>query len=139
VYTKPAQAQFTTNIADGEFVVELESGEFVAVQAIGSVEPNTGNAVITARARQVMADGGIFIDAAGQTVESAYVRSADVDNVKEMGGMGTFQKLMLLTVLGEPAPWPQPLDKTVLDHCSIRTNIAAAAHAGVVPSLGELL
>jgi len=127
-------------LALDELVVRLDSGELVAVLAVGSVEPNTGNAVITARARMVNADGSTFVDAAGQVVESYYTRSADTANVDEIGGMAAFQRFMLLTVLGEDPEWPNhPLDKTVRDHSSIRTNIAAAAHAGPVANLADLL
>jgi hypothetical protein len=137
-YTKPNQKQFV-DLAPDEFVVQLDDGAFVAVSALVFTEPNTGNAVIKAQARQVNGDGSEFIDGAGQTVCAAYTHSADVTCVEQIGGMEEFKRKMLLTVIGEDAQWPNPIDKTVLDHASIRTNIAAAFHSGPVTDAASLL
>lgn len=137
-YTKPDQAAFS-EAGPEELVVQLDSGELVAVRAIGEVDQNTGNAVIKARARAVQADGSPLLDANGHITQSEYAFSADPAGVDAMGGMTAFQKLMLLTVLGENPQWPSPPASDILEHASIRTNLAAAAHAGPVMGIAALL
>jgi hypothetical protein len=138
-YTKPSQVLFAANLSADEFVVQLDTLQYVAVSAIASVEGNTGNTAIVARARVVLADGKPFVDAVGERAETAYPRSADTANLALIGGIEQFKKLMLLTVLGENPAWPHTLDQTVQDHVSIRTNIASAAHAGPVTNAATLL
>ena len=130
-YSKPVQSKFPKrDAADKAFVVTLDSGENVAVWVVSSVEPNTGNLVAQAGARVVTADGSDLLDAAGQTIESGYSFTSNPTFLASVGGPAAFQKLMLMTVMGEPANWPHALTQDVLDHASIRTNIKAAASSG---------
>ncbi len=129
-YTKPDQAQFLDNLLVGEFVVQLDQGEFVAVSVKGAVEPNSGNSVMESTARVVNADGTPTLDANGQPLSTHYSFSCDIDGINAMGGMSEFQRKMLLSVLGEDANWINPPPVDVLNHISIRTNLAAADAAG---------
>jgi len=138
-YTKPNQSQFAPNLEANEFVVQLDQGEFVAVSATASVEPNSGNTVMEARAIVVNADGTIYLDANGKEIKTVYTFSCDMDGINTIGGMAEFQRKMLLTVLGEDAGWPNTPHQDVLDHASIRTNLAAADHAGPVSDILSLL
>lgn len=138
-YTKPAQTAFADNLKPGEFVVQLDQGEFVAVSATGTVEPNSGNTVMEASARVVNADGSEYLDANGSPIKTHYSFSCDMDGINAIGGMVEFQKKMLLTVLGEDALWTNPPHQDVLDHASIRTNIAAADQAGPVTNILSIL
>jgi hypothetical protein len=141
-YKKIDQATFAANLAAGEIVVQVDTGELVAVRAIGSVEPNSGNVVIDARARAVAADGTTLADTDGQPIQSSYSASLDAANLTAHGGIDGFRRNMILTVLGEPCPdWPGELDRhqDVLDHASIRMNLVAASHAGPAMDLGAIL
>jgi len=138
-YTKPDQTPFMDNISVNEFVVQLDQGEFVVLKAMGSVEPNSGNTVIEATARVVTPDGSPYLDANGKEIKTVYTFSCDMDGINNIGGMSEFQRKMLLTVLGEDAGWPNVPHQDVLDHASIRTNLAAADHAGPVSDILSLL
>lgn len=139
MYTKPDQAQFAGNIAPGEFVVQLDTGEYIAVRAVTSVEPNTGNTVVDAYAVAVNADGTTWRDAVGDMARTTYDFCADAATVEAIGGIEVFRRKMLLTVLGENAEWVNAPHADVLDHASIRTTLAAAANAGVVENIGDVL
>jgi hypothetical protein len=138
-YTKIDQAPFAANLASGEIAVRLDTGELVAVRAVGSVEPNTGNVVINAYARAVTANGSALMDDIGQAIQSEYCASLDAANLTLHGGIDGFRKQMILTVLGEPANWPHDRHQDVLDHASIRSNLVAASHAGTAMDLSALL
>jgi hypothetical protein len=122
--------------------VQVDTGEAVAVRAVGSVEPNTGNVVIDAYARAVKPDGMTLNDADGQPIQSSYNASLDAANLAAHGGIDGFRRNMMLTVLGEPCPgWPGAVARhqDVLDHASIRANLVAASHAGPAMDLGAIL
>lgn len=126
MYTKPDQAAFAGNLAPGEFVVQLDSGEYIALRAVTSVEPNTGNTVVDATAVVVDAAGVTWRDAVGDMAMTSYNFCADVATVESLGGIEAFRRKMLLTVLGENAEWVNPPHADVLDHASIRTTLTAA-------------
>lgn len=137
-YTKPDQSLFQ-GLADGELVVQLDSGDLVAVRALGEVEPNTGNAVVKATARAIGPSGEARVDANGQPIATAYSFSADTGTLAALGGIDGFRRCMLLTVMGEPAGWLNPLPDGVLEHASIRTNLASAAASGIAQDLGAII
>lgn len=141
MYTKPDQSQFAANLQPGEFVVRLNTGTFVAVCATNTVEPNTGNPVVHARARVVTADGSSLLDASGAGLESGFAHTSHQTEVDAMGGMEQLQLRVLRAVLGEDtAPlWKDPIHASVLDHANIRINIASSMHAGPAGNLGSLL
>jgi hypothetical protein len=138
-YTKPAQTNFAANLAAGEFVVRIDTTPIapVAVRCAGFVDHNTGNIVVEAFARVVKADGTDYVDVNGQPIRSTFQTSMDRAGVAQLGGANGLKKLMLLTVIGEDvttgaggAPkWINALPQDVLEHASIRTNIAAALDA----------
>lgn len=135
-YTKPSQAQYVDNLQPGEFVVKIDTTPVatVAVSIAASVDDNTGNLVIEAFTRVVKNDGSSYLDANGQPLSSTFQTSMDIAGVAAIGGAAQFKKLMALTVLGEdvttgPLSWKNALPKDVIDHASIRTNIAAAISA----------
>lgn len=137
-YTKPDQTLFQDNLEYGEFVVQLDSGEYVAVQALCSVEGNTGYTVVKARARVVNPDGSWYFDGAQQTITSSYSFTASPDYINACGGPSGLQRMMCLTVMGENAGWPDTQDETTMLHASIRTNLAASDHAGPA-NIGDIL
>jgi hypothetical protein len=139
MYTKPDQNPFLLNLKTNEFVVQIDQGEFIAVSANSWVEPNSGNTVMEATARVVNSDGSIYTDANNETIQTHYNFSCDMDGINLIGGMVEFQRKMLLTVLGEDANWPNVPHQDVLAHASIRTNLAAADHAGPVSDILSIL
>lgn len=138
-YTKPDQTQYASNLAPGEVVVILDTGDAVAVRIDGSVEPNTGNAAFKAYARAVMGDGSSRLDANGQHLCSSHGSSADQGFIAAVGGADAFKTLLIKTVLGDNPAWPNPLDETVLEHASIRSNLAAAVTAGPAQNLLSII
>jgi hypothetical protein len=140
-YTKPDQTPFSANLKDHEWVVTLDTGQNVAVCCEMSVEPNSGNPVVSACARVVNVDGTTAVDGIGKTMESTFPHTSTVQEVGEVGGVTALQKIALMAVLGEStAPlFTDPIHSTELLNWSIRTNIASAAHAGPVADLGSLL
>jgi hypothetical protein len=138
-YTKPNQAAFADQLRDYEYVVQLSEGDYVAVGAVSSVEPNTGNTVMLSTARAVEADGSQKFDANGQAIVTHFNFSCDMDGINAIGGMSEFRRKMLLTVLGEDAEWPNPPATDVLNHTSIRTSLAAAEASGPVEDIDDIL
>lgn len=139
-YTKPSQAPFT-QLQPNETVVTLDSGDNVAVRCESSVEPNSGNPAVAAGARVVDATGADKLDGNGQPIHSSFSHCSNPTELAQVGGAAALQKLALLAVLGEStAPlWQDPIHASVLANASIRTNLAAAAHAGPVTDPGALL
>ena len=138
-YTIPAQSLF--RLAAHELAVQLDTGEYVAVRVEGSVEPNSGNPVVSASARVVDATGSAVCDALGQPITSGFSHCSNPTELASLGGSEALQRLAGMAVLGEStAPlWADPIHSTVLENASIRTNIASAAHAGPVTNLAALL
>jgi hypothetical protein len=153
MYSKPDQKQFlqaapasekaeaVDGLEPGEFVVQLDTGEFVAVIAQTFIVEESGNPSIHARARVVNADGSAARDANGDQIQTGFSHSTNQVELENLGGITEVQRAVLLAVLGEPASqlWADPVHASVLEHASIRTNIASAAHSGVVPDVGQLL
>lgn len=139
MYSKPDQEGFA--LADHEIVVRLDSGELVAVRCEGHVEPHTGNPVVAASARLVNEGGNAVLDANGQPIATAFRHTSNPHEVNALGGIDALRRLVMMAVLGEPtAPLlADPIHATVLDHASIRTNIASAGHAGPVQNIATLL
>lgn len=140
-YTKPPQAPFAANLGNNEFVVRLDTGKFVAVSARISLESNTGNAVVVARARAVNVDGSPMLDPNGDVIESSFSHTTNKTELASVGGPNAMRKLILLAVLGEDtAPlWKDPIHSTVMDHASIRTNLTSVESAGPVTNMAGLL
>lgn len=129
-----------TGLQTGETAVTLDTGELVAVAAVSSVEPNTGNPAIVASARVINADGTDKLDAVGQPIKSGFSHVTNTVEIAQVGSMAAVQKCVLLAVLGEStAPlWQDAIHQSVLENASIRTNIASSIHAGQV-NAGSLL
>lgn len=134
-YTKPAQAQYV-NLLPGEFVVKIDTTPQapVAVSLHGHVDANTGNFAVDSYARVVTPDGSDYLDANGSPLKTTFHTSMDKAGLAQLGGPAAFKKLMYLTVLGEDVTngalkWVNALPVDVLEHASIRTNIAAAQAA----------
>ena len=140
-YTKPDQTPFAANLNDNEIVVTLDSGQNIAVRCECSVEPNSGNPVCKAFARVVDATGANALDSMGEPMLASFGHTSSAAELDELGGMPALQKIAIMAVLGEStAPlFQDPIHATELLNWSIRTNIAAAAHAGPVTDLGSLL
>ena len=112
MYTKPDQAQFAGNIAPGNSSFNSTPARYIAVRAVTSVEPNTGNTVVDAYAVAVNADGTTWRDAVGDMARTTYDFCADAATVEAIGGIEVFRRKMLLTVLGENAEWVNALTRT---------------------------
>lgn len=140
-YTVPDQTPFADMMREGELVVELDTGDLVAVYAVTSVEPNTGNPVVVAEARAVNADGSTKCDGCGDQTGTSFSHCSNATEVATLGGIDKLQKLVVMAVLGEDtAPlWKDPAHTAMLDHASIRSNLMCAAHAGPVKGLASLL
>ena len=140
MYSIPEQTPFAAGITAHEMIAQLDSGEYVAVHVDGSVT-FAGNPAIIASARVVDADGFDALDAQGVPIRSSFSHSSNHTEVAMLGGIDALRKLVVLAVLGEStAPlWADPIHATVLEHASIRTNIASAAHAGPVANLASIM
>lgn len=118
----------------GETAVTLDDGTIVAVSATSSVQPTSGSPVIAATARAINADGSPKCLSDGSPIAVEFRHTSCPQEVTDAGGIAAVQKCVLLAVLGEPpAPlWTDPSCTTMLANASIRTMLAAAAHAGPV-------
>jgi hypothetical protein len=139
-YTKPVQTPFV-NLQPHEFVVTLDTAQNVAVRVESSVEPTSGNPVVSAWGRVVDATGIDKPDGVGQPIYTAFSHCSNPTEQSSVGGAAGLQKAALMAVLGEStAPlWTDPIHATMLQNASIRTNIASAASAGPVTLPGALL
>lgn len=128
-------------LSEHETVVKLDTGELIAVAVEGFVEPHSGNPVVAATARVVNEGGNAVLDANGQPIRSAFRHTSNPHEVEAVGGIDALRRILLMAVLGEnTAPlWVDPIHSTVLEHASIRTNLASAAHAGPVKNVATLL
>lgn len=139
-YTKPNQSPFAANLQANEAVVTLDTGDDVAISAVMSVEPNTGNAVCQVAARVVDATGLTRNDAVGQPIQSGWSHTSNPAEMATLGTVSALQTQCMLAVLGEPTTlWSDPIHQTTLVSVSIRTNLASAAHAGSVADVISLL
>lgn len=138
-YTKPDQTAFTL-LQPNEVVVTLDTGDHIAVRCESTVEPNSGNPAVAAWARVVDSVGADKLDGMGQSMCSSFSHCSNPTEVATIGGVPALQKLALLAVLGESTSplWQDPIHQTTLENASIRTNLAAAAHAGPA-NAGSLL
>lgn len=140
--TNPQPAGLQAN----ETAVTLDTGDLVAVQATCSVEPNSGDPVITADARVINADGTNKLDSQGQPMHSSWcygsfaAEIANLGNGDAVAGMAVLQKCCLMAVLGEDTSpmWTDQIHAIALQNASIRTNLASAAHAGPVDAAALL-
>lgn len=116
--------------------VQLDSGDIVAVGAYCCISPSSGDATTSALARVINADGTDRLDATGQPMQSQFTHTTTQSEVAAVGSVSGVQRCVLMAVLGEStAPlWDDPICATMLANASIRTNLASAAHAGVVSS-----
>ena len=128
------------NLAANETAVTLDSGQIIAVRATCEVQPNSGNPVIIASARQIDAHGNAVKDPTGQPITSSFSHAGTQADITLCGSIQALQKCVLMAMLGEPtAPmWTDPSCSIMLANASIRTAIASAAHAGPV-NAGALL
>jgi len=86
-YTKPDQTPYAAHISPSEFVVRLDTGDDVAISAVMSVEPNTGNANCAVAARVVNADGTSRLDAMGQPIESGWSHTTNPTELATVGSV----------------------------------------------------
>lgn len=131
-YTKTDPQPFGLN--PGETAVTLDDETIVAVQAKSSVQEGSGCPVIAATARAIKADGTPETLPDGSPIASAFQHTSCMQEITGAGGIDVVQKCVLMAVLGEPtAPlWQDSSAATMLSNASIRTALAAAAHAGPV-------
>lgn len=139
-YTKPDQSRF--NLLAGQFIVMLDTGEYVLITQTCSVEPNSGNPVVKTEA--IVVDGQFGLpnpDANGQAIKAGFAHTSCQGELDTLGGMSALQRLCIMAVLGEDTTpfWKDAAHADFLLHVSIRTNLAAAAHAGPSQDLSALL
>jgi hypothetical protein len=139
MYSKPDQSGFA--LSEHETVVKLDTGDLVAVTVEGFVEPHSGNPVVGISARVVNEAGNAVLDANGQPIRSAFRHASNHHEVEAVGGIDALRRILVMAVLGEDtAPlFKDPIHATVLEHYSIRTNLASALHAGIVKDVATLL
>ena len=131
----------TATLQPNELQITLDTGQSIALLASSTRQPG-GGATVTVTAREINGAGTTVNDANGHGITSAVLHTFDAATIASATLPACVKDCSLLA-LGEPTllfgvSLPA-LDPSVIASYSIRNAIAAAAHAGPVTDLGNIL